>query len=63
MAQKSNVKTPDIVHGMVRCGNPNCITNKNEPVETEFMVESKDPVVLRCVYCDRIQEDFSERLV
>jgi aspartate carbamoyltransferase regulatory subunit len=42
---------------------PNCITNKNEPVEPQFTVESKDPVVLRCFYCDRIQEDFADRLV
>lgn len=63
VAQKFNVKMPDVVKGIVRCGNPNCITNMNEPVETEFVVESKKPLVLRCVYCDRIQEDVAERLV
>ncbi len=63
VAEKYNVKTPDVVRGIVRCGNPNCITNKNEPIETEFTVESKHPTVLRCVYCDRIQDDFADRLV
>ncbi|KQM12786.1 aspartate carbamoyltransferase [Methanomassiliicoccales archaeon RumEn M1] len=63
VAEKFNVKLPDVVKGIVRCGNPNCITNMNEPVETEFIVESKRPIVLRCVYCDRIQEDVAERLV
>jgi aspartate carbamoyltransferase regulatory subunit len=63
VAEKYQVKMPDIVKGIVKCGNPNCITNKCEPVETEFVVESKKPVILRCLYCDRIQEDFAERLV
>jgi len=63
VAHKYTVKMPDVVKGIVRCGNPNCITNMNEPVETEFVVESKKPLVLRCVYCDRIQEDVAERVV
>ncbi|MDW5563014.1 MAG: aspartate carbamoyltransferase regulatory subunit [Methanomassiliicoccus sp.] len=63
VSEKYNVTMPDVVKGIVKCGNPNCITNKNEPVEPQFTVESKDPVVLRCFYCDRIQEDFSERLI
>lgn len=63
VAQKTQVKMPEIVKGIVRCGNPNCITNMNEPVETEFVVEAKKPLVLRCLYCDRIQEDVAERLI
>jgi aspartate carbamoyltransferase regulatory subunit len=63
VSEKYKVSMPDVVKGIVKCGNPNCITNKNEPVEPQFTVESKSPVVLRCFYCDRIQEDFSERLV
>ncbi|HHT76187.1 MAG TPA: aspartate carbamoyltransferase regulatory subunit [Methanomassiliicoccaceae archaeon] len=63
VAEKFNVKLPDVAKGIVRCGNPNCITNMDEPVETEFIVESKDPIVLRCLYCDRIQEDVADRVV
>jgi aspartate carbamoyltransferase regulatory subunit len=63
VSEKYKVTMPDVVRGIVKCGNPNCITNKNEPVEPQFTVESKDPVVLRCFYCDRIQEDFADRLV
>lgn len=63
VAEKCQVKMPDVVKGIVKCGNPNCITNKCEPVDPEFVVESKRPVVLRCIYCDRIQEDFADRLV
>lgn len=63
VAEKHQVNMPDIVKGIIKCGNPNCITNKCEPVDPEFVVESKRPVVLRCLYCDRIQEDFADRLV
>ncbi|MBI0583388.1 MAG: aspartate carbamoyltransferase regulatory subunit [Methanomassiliicoccus sp.] len=63
VSEKYNVQMPDVVRGIVKCGNPNCITNKSEPVEPQFVVESKDPVVLRCHYCERIQEDFADRLV
>jgi aspartate carbamoyltransferase regulatory subunit len=62
VAEKYSVNMPDVVKGIIKCGNHNCITNKNEPVEPEFIVESKHPVVLRCKYCDRNQEDFAERL-
>lgn len=63
VAEKYKVKLPTIVRGIVRCGNPNCITNLNEPVEPEFTIESKDPPVLRCIYCDRIMEDIADHLI
>ena len=62
VAEKYQVKMPDLIKGAIKCSNPNCITNKCEPVEPAFIVESKQPVVLRCQYCDRIQEDFADRL-
>ncbi len=63
VAEKLKVSIPDIVKGTVRCANPNCITNKHEPVETEFIVECKHPPVLRCVYCDRILDNIADNLV
>jgi aspartate carbamoyltransferase regulatory subunit len=63
VAEKHHVKLPDVVRGKAKCGNPNCITNLNEPVEPEFVVESKNPPVLRCIYCDRIVEDIGENLL
>jgi aspartate carbamoyltransferase regulatory subunit len=62
VAEKHNAALPDVVRGIVRCGNPSCITNLKEPVESEFTVESKNPPVLRCIYCDRILEDIAEHL-
>jgi len=63
VAEKYKVSVPDVVKGIIRCSNPNCITNKHEPVEPEFVVENKHPPVLRCVYCDRIQDDIAENLI
>ncbi|MCQ2071229.1 MAG: aspartate carbamoyltransferase regulatory subunit, partial [archaeon] len=36
IAEKFNVELGDKVVGLVRCSNPNCITNKGEPVQPKF---------------------------
>lgn len=51
--EKHTVKPPEIISGILRCDNPNCITNRNEPVEPVFHVVSKKPIVIRCRYCGR----------
>lgn len=63
VAEKFVVEVPDRIVGIMRCSNPGCITNKNEPVEPEFVVESKKPITLRCVYCDRTTTEISENVV
>jgi len=63
VAEKFVVEVPDIVKGIVRCQNPGCITNQSEPIEPEFVVESKKPLLLRCIYCDRIMTDASDYLI
>ena len=63
VAEKFIVEVPNVIKGIMKCSNPGCITNKNEPVEAEFEVESKKPISLRCVYCDRITTDVSDNIV
>lgn len=63
VAEKFVVEVPSTVKGIMKCSNPGCITNKNEPVEAEFVVESKKPISLRCMYCDRITTDIAENLI
>jgi aspartate carbamoyltransferase regulatory subunit len=56
VAEKRRVSLPNVVIGIAKCSNPTCITNSKEPiepVETEFIVESKDPPRLKCKYCER----------
>ncbi len=63
VAEKYKVKLEDRVFGLARCSNPDCITNKGEPVETEFIVTSRDPPALRCAYCDRMLINISDNLI
>ena len=63
VAGKHRVKLPEMVESMVRCANPNCISNTNEPVTSKFEVK-KDPIQLRCIYCEHvITENITEHLL
>ncbi|MCQ2085775.1 MAG: aspartate carbamoyltransferase regulatory subunit, partial [archaeon] len=63
VAEKFDVELPDKIVGLVRCSNPNCITNKGEPVDPKFFVENRNPPKLRCVYCDRVLQNISDNLL
>ncbi len=63
VAEKYNVKLDDHVIGLARCSNPNCITNKGEPVSPEFEVICRNPPQLRCCYCDRMLTNISDNLL
>jgi aspartate carbamoyltransferase regulatory subunit len=54
VVKKSEIELPDMLEGILKCPNPKCITNANEPVKSKFMVEEKEPVKLRCYYCERL---------
>ena len=59
--KKHRVNIPDRIKGIVKCINPKCITNQREPVESEFYLVSKDPLIIKCKYCER--EMNSEEIV
>ena len=50
--EKIKVKTPDVIDNVVKCSNPVCITN-NEQMPTKFYVVKKDPLKIKCHYCER----------
>jgi aspartate carbamoyltransferase regulatory subunit len=52
VAEKKSVEIPDEVVKIVKCFNPNCITN-HEKVVTKFTVISKDELKLHCHYCEK----------
>jgi aspartate carbamoyltransferase regulatory subunit len=60
--EKRTVDLPDRIVGVLKCPNPSCITNQNEPVESEFEVARRRPVVLRCQYCERLVDEFLSHL-
>ncbi len=55
VVEKREVEVPDTITGIVKCMNPNCVTN-NENVITRFNVISKKEVALKCCYCEKITD-------
>lgn len=55
VVEKKRVEVPDRVERVVKCVNPNCVTNI-ENVPTKFMVINKVDVKLRCHYCEKITD-------
>ena len=55
VTEKREVSLPDSIVGIVKCMNPKCITN-HQAVMPKFEVVSRDPVSLRCHYCEKITD-------
>lgn len=53
VVEKRDVTIPDTIVGIVKCFNPQCVTN-NEAITTHFNVINKKDVALRCHYCEKI---------
>ena len=62
VVEKKEVIMPDVVKGIVKCGNPKCITN-NEPMTTIFHVLCKENGILKCHYCEKEQNKESIKLL
>lgn len=55
VVEKMIVEIPEDVKGIVKCMNPQCITNV-ERVSTKFKVVSKNKIALKCHYCEKITD-------
>jgi aspartate carbamoyltransferase regulatory subunit len=53
VVEKKKVSLPEFLEGVVKCPNKNCITNSEE-IPAKFWVEKKNPIRLRCYYCERV---------
>jgi aspartate carbamoyltransferase regulatory subunit len=63
VVEKHKVFLPQSIEGIIRCANPNCISNvEREPVVSRFTTISEQPLRFRCVYCERMIEDVSRYL-
>jgi len=51
VVDKREVKLPQLIEGIVKCGNPCCISNAEEPVTPKFYVKQQEPLILKCHYC------------
>jgi len=52
VVKKLKVEIPDVIEGTFRCFNPQCITN-DQKVPNRFYVVKRDPMRIRCHYCER----------
>ena len=53
VVRKFNAEAPKVVRGILTCSNPNCISNQNEPITTEFTLGSDEGHRYVCSYCER----------
>jgi len=59
--EKKGVEIPAFLVGVVRCPNPGCISNTNEPVPSKFEVLPKG---LHCLYCEwMITKDITSHIL
>lgn len=52
VVRKVSVKLPQSIAGILKCPNPNCVSNF-EKIETRFHVETENPLDVRCHFCER----------
>lgn len=63
VVKKFKVHLPDEIVGIVRCPNPNCISNTREPIQSRFRVISRDPIRIKCRYCEREPENIADNII
>jgi aspartate carbamoyltransferase regulatory subunit len=53
VAEKSTVEIPDYVEKIVKCFNPNCITNKENVITKFDVIKNEEVLKLKCRYCEK----------
>jgi aspartate carbamoyltransferase regulatory subunit len=53
LVKKFKVALPDSIEGIVKCFNPNCVSN-HQKIQSRFHVINKNPIKIRCHYCERL---------
>ncbi len=51
VVEKMEVKLPKVIKAIIKCVNPCCISNSDEPVTSKFNVKQEEPLLLKCHYC------------
>ena len=63
VVKKEKVHPPEIIEEILKCQNPNCISNdEKEPINSKFILENLDPVILKCHYCGMELEDIPKAI-
>ena len=62
VVKKFNAEAPKVVEGILSCSNPNCISNQNEPVISEFHLGPDEGHRYICAYCEREIVDLARQI-
>jgi len=62
VVRKFRAEAPRVVRGILSCSNPNCISNQNEPVVSEFARGPEEDYRYVCAYCERDIVDLAKRI-
>lgn len=54
LVDKKDAILPEVIHGLIECHNPRCITNFDDQTQPTFKLVSKDPLEYECNYCEEI---------
>lgn len=54
--EKKNLQLPKQINKIVKCINPNCITNV-ENIDTAFNIVEDNPLKIQCHYCEKTMTD------
>jgi aspartate carbamoyltransferase regulatory subunit len=54
--KKFVVKLPNIITGILKCSNERCVSNMEGSIKPSFTLISKDPLTIKCHYCEREME-------
>ncbi len=60
---KHTVTVPEILEGIIKCDNPSCVSNKDEPVESRAVVVSVNPMQIKCYYCGRFIDKIHKQIL
>ena len=52
LVDKKTIEMPELLHGVVRCKNPRCITSTEQELAQLFRLTDRENKVYRCVYCE-----------
>ena len=50
--KREQISLPEMIHGIIKCRNPRCITTTEQELEHVFKLANREKAIYRCIYCD-----------
>ena len=57
LVEKKHLELPDVVHDVIKCKNPRCITSVERGIPQRFRLVDEKTRSYRCVYCDTLYRE------